>query len=57
MEAVNFVFALPPEPNIEIEMGCNTSMRFCFNEKRTLIKRLKWWLFCKFFPFKIVRWK
>lgn len=52
----DFVIAPPNLPNFEIEMGKDTSIRFAFNERRTLIKRLKWWLFCLFFPFKVVRW-
>lgn len=46
----------PNIPNFEIEMGDNISVRFCFNEKKNIIKRIKWWLFCQFFPFKIVKW-
>ncbi len=56
MEDTGFVIGSFPTPNFEIEMGANFSVRFVFNEKRTLIKRLKWWLFCKFFPFRIVKW-
>ena len=56
LDVTNAVFSLPSEPNFEIEMGENISVRFAFNEKRTLPKRLKWWLFCKFFPFKVIKW-
>jgi hypothetical protein len=27
-----------------------------FTVEKTLLARLKYWLFCKFFPFKIVKW-
>ena len=49
-------FRLVKPPNIEIEMGKDSSVRFAFNEKKTLAKRFKWWLFCKVFPFKVARW-
>jgi len=56
LESEGFKIVSNPIPNFEIKMGENTSVRFCFNEEKTLLKRLKWYLFCLFFPFKIVRW-
>ena len=32
------------------------SVQFVFTVKKTKLARLKYWLFCKFFPFKIKRW-
>jgi len=46
------------EPNFEMSMGEEEqSLIFSFTVKYNLINRLKYWLFCKFFPFKIVRWE
>lgn len=44
---------LPPPPNFELQTG---DLSLQFTVKRTLLNRLKYWLFCKFFPFKIGRW-
>ena len=32
-------------------------VEFQFTVKKTILARLKYWLFCKFFPFKIIRWE
>lgn len=46
-----------PEPNFVLKMGdgeMDFQLSFCV--KKTPLNRLKYWLFCKFFPFKIVKW-
>lgn len=46
-----------PKPNFTMRMGeVGNALSFDFQVKRTWLNRLKYWLFCKFFPFKIVRW-
>lgn len=46
-----------PEPNLVLIMGEGMeNITFYLFAKRTLGNRLKWWLFCKFFPFKITHW-
>mgnify|MGYP001563213241 CR=1 FL=1 len=54
----NWSFDPSPLPNFEIEMEMseNISVRFAFNEKKTLLKRFQWWLFTRFFPFRIIKW-
>ena len=43
--------------NFDLMMGEGpNSVTFHMYVKPTLIHRFKWWLFCKFFPFKVVRW-
>jgi len=44
----------PPKPTIRLIMGESTSdivIEFCI--KKTLLNRLKYWLFSQFFPFKV----
>ena len=46
------------EPNnIELRFGKSPaqSITYCFVEDYTLLRRFKWWLFCKIFPFEIVK--
>ena len=55
---VPYVIFKQPTPNFEIQQGDgNNCLIWCFMVKRTLLNKLKYWLFCKFFPFKIVRWE
>jgi len=48
----------PPKANFELEWGDNSdcAITYCYRVKKNLQNRLKYWLFCKFFPFKIKRW-
>ena len=46
-----------PNPNFELTMGDDgEDVTFNFRVKKTLLNRLKYWLFCKFFPFRVTRW-
>jgi len=59
--AGQFNFDKPPNPNFVLafdDMGYSGSfvIEFSFTVKKTVRARLKYWLFCKFFPFKIKRW-
>ena len=45
----------PPEPNFVIVAG-DDDIVISFNVRRTLRNRIKYWLFCQFFPFRIKRW-
>jgi len=54
-------FCSLPEPNFSLrfdDMGVDNPfyLQFDFTVKKTPLARLKYWLFCKFFPFKIVKW-
>ena len=56
-----FTFKHPQQPNFVLafdDMGYDNpfNIQFEFTVKKTLIARIKYWLFCKFFPFKIRRW-
>jgi len=43
--------------NFVMETGDgDAKLGFTFNVKRTFYNRLRYWLFCKFFPFRITRW-
>ncbi|KKM98880.1 hypothetical protein LCGC14_1153480 [marine sediment metagenome] len=54
----NFRFDRYPEPNFEMGMGEGYSqMVWSYRLKKTIINRIRYWLFCKFFPFKIIRWE
>ena len=56
-EIVSVVCTELPEPNFAMVMGEGSdSFQFHFRVSRTVINRIKYWLFCKFFPFKIVKW-
>jgi len=53
--------AVPPNPNFVLafdDMGYENpfGIQFEFTVKKTPKARIKYWLFCKFFPFKIKRW-
>ena len=44
--------------NFVLEMGEGTgTFQFNFQVSKTAINRVKYWLFCKFFPFRVVRWE
>ena len=57
----NFGFVLrDPAPNFVLafdDMGHDNpfSLQFEFTVKKTILARIKYWLFCKFFPFRIGR--
>ena len=45
-----------PKPNIELIMGeAPADIVITFRAEKTLLNRFKYWMFSKFFPFK-VRW-
>lgn len=47
-----------PKPNFIMKMGDNEGdVRIYFHVKKTIKNRFKYWLFCKFFPFKIIEWE
>jgi|GEM_PF-3343677 len=57
MRISSYAFHELPPTNFEIRMGeGDNSLTFELYVKRGLGNRLKYWLFCKFFPFKISRW-
>ncbi|KKM68022.1 hypothetical protein LCGC14_1465130 [marine sediment metagenome] len=45
-----------PDHNFEMEMGDEGQVKWCYSVKKSISNRIKYWLFCKFFPFKIIRW-
>ena len=56
-----FTMKQHPEPNFVLafdDMGYDNpfGIQFEFTVKKTLLARIKYSLFCKFFPFKIKRW-
>lgn len=47
-----------PEPNFSLCMGeGDGKVCFDFRVSRTVLNRIKYWLFCKFFPFTIEKWE
>ena len=47
-----------PEVNIEIRWGDDPeNIRFHFYAKKTTLNRIKYWLLCQFFPYRIERWE
>jgi len=38
------------------DFPASMAVKFEFTVKKTSLARLKYWLFCKFFPFRIERW-
>ena len=47
-----------PKFNFEMKMGKDDGgFSYCFNVKKTILSRVKYWLFCKFFPFRIILWE
>lgn len=56
MESFGLIEA-PPEPNFFLAMGdAGSDVVFQFRVRKTLFNRIKYWLFCKFFPFRITKW-
>ncbi len=56
-----YTFKAPPQPNFVLafdDMGYDNSfgIQFEFTVRKTLKAKIKYWLFCKFFPFKTKRW-
>lgn len=44
--------------NFIVEMGDSPhAIRFEFIVHKTILNQIKWWLFCKVFPFRIVSWR
>ena len=61
MASSYFTFKQPQQPNFVIafdDMSYDNPfyVQFEFTVKKTLKAKIKYWLFCKFFPFKIKRW-
>ena len=53
----DITIAPPPEPNFSMQVGedyCCTT--FQMQVKKTILNRIKFWLFFQFFPFKLVEW-
>ena len=50
-----YQFVDRPKPNFELSFADDV-VCFSFVVKKTIVNHLKYWLFCKFFPFKITRW-
>ncbi len=51
-------FELPPPPNFTMRMGEGVNcVHWAFRVRKTRGNRLKYWLFCKFFPFQIIQWE
>ena len=47
----------PSIKNFDLSMGEGANaITFHFYVTRNIINRFRYWLFCKFFPFKVVRW-
>lgn len=56
-EGTHQFISLHPHHNFEIRMGeGDIDIAFSFHVEKNLGNRVKYWLFCKFFPFKISRW-
>lgn len=45
-----------PKPNFKMSMGDSGDVVFAFTVRKTLMNRVKYWLFCLFFPFRIKEW-
>jgi len=45
-----------PICNFEMYMGDQESITFLFYVRKTWVNRVRYWLFFKFFPFKLKRW-
>ena len=50
-----YIIVQPPAPNFALAFE-DGDIQFEFTVKKTLRARVKYWLFCKFFPFKVERW-
>lgn len=49
---------IPADPNFSMEMGDPPIMFILsFVVKRTFLNRIKYWMFFRFFPFRLVRWE
>lgn len=54
---MNFDIKTAPKTfNLEISFGSRDCILISQNMKRTLVNRFRYWMLCKFFPFKIERW-
>lgn len=46
-----------PEPNFELQFGDpGLDLVVCFGVRKTVMNRIKWWVFCKVFPCRIKSW-
>ena len=59
---MEFIIAPPQKPpNLQLIMGDRVEdgvphILWSIVARKTPINRIKWWLFCKFFPFTIKQW-
>ena len=54
----SFVVQSIPEPNFWLAMGEDElDIKIGFRVKRTWVNRMKWWCFCRVFPFRIEKWE
>lgn len=45
-------------PNFSLRQGdAPGCVEWHFCVKKNLINKIRYWLFCKFFPFKIIKWE
>lgn len=58
MPTYNYEPIIKQEPtNLDIKLGEEYGIIFSLTVKKTLVNRLKYWLLCEFFPFRIVKWE
>ena len=43
-------------PNLELSFGDSGEVTLLQTVKKTIVNRFKYWMLCKFFPFKIKSW-
>ena len=47
-----------PPPNFIIRFGEQSlGVSFEFRVNKTFLNKLKWWLFCRVFPVRIIKWE
>jgi len=47
-----------PDNNLTVSFGENPmQLSISMTDKYTIVKRIKWWLFCKVFPCRIVEFR
>ena len=48
----------PPPVNFVMQQGeIVNGVRWQLYVKKTFLNRFKYWMFCRFFPFKIIEWE
>lgn len=58
---MNYGIFSPRKPNFVLkfdDMGYDNPFifQFEFTVKKTVMARIKYWLFCRVFPFKVIKW-